>query len=147
MSSWKIAEQSKASLAKLSLTEARYLRDCPLLGLVPENNNIMSIRAVIWSKMRRVSTDFGIAFRWWMQQSIPVNEAPIKKDASAMATAISAGTPTMTTCEEWRLGDSGSPSPEESSVVVTPIVEDRDEEAAVEKSDVSNSTLSLRSKT
>ena len=38
-----------------------------------------------------------------MQQSIPVNAAPMRKEATEMATAISAGTPTITTCAEWRL--------------------------------------------
>jgi hypothetical protein len=43
-----------------------------------------------------------------MQQSRPVSAAPAMADDSEMTTAISAGTPTITTCEECRLGDSGS---------------------------------------
>jgi len=48
-------------------------------------------------------TDLGIAFLWCIQHSIPVKAAPIRNEATEMATAISAGTPTMTTCAEWRL--------------------------------------------
>ena len=51
-----------------------------------------------------------IVLFWWIRHSNPVKAAPIKKEANEMATAISAGTPTMTTCDECRLGDSSGSS-------------------------------------
>ena len=55
-------------------------------------------------------TDFGAVLLWWMQQSMPVKAAPMMNDARAMQTAISAGTPTMTTWDEWSPGDAESSS-------------------------------------
>ena len=83
-------------------------------------------------------TDLGRALRWWMQQSIPVSAAPMRNEAKDMATAISAGTPTMTTWDEWRLGDSGVPL-SVSLMLFTSVT--------AEKLAVSNSTGSLRSMT
>ena len=53
-----------------------------------------------------LTSDFFNDLRWWIRQSIPVKAAPIKNEAKEIATAISAGTPTMTTWDECNPGDS-----------------------------------------